>query len=310
MGRFLSLAMLSLFLIGLVQAKAAEGQERRCIIDVHLHAYPADFWGEPGIVNPVLGGASRSQTDEAIMEHTLAEMERLGIVQAVVSGPIGTVRVWKEAAPQRLIASPHFPGLVPFPEMGELRSYYESGTFGAMAEVLGQYAGMSPSDAALRPYLDLADEFDTPVGFHMGISRPGITYDLAPEYRAELGNPLLLEAMLVRYPELRVYIMHAGFPFLDETIALMWAHPQVYAGLGVINWVVPRPAFHSYLRALVEAGLGDRLMFGSDQMIWPEAMERAIEGIESANFLTTEQKQDIFYNNAARFLQLTRHEGC
>jgi predicted TIM-barrel fold metal-dependent hydrolase len=30
----------------------------------------------------------------------------------------------------------------------------------------------------------------------------------------------------------------------------------------------------------------------------------AIEGIESAKFLTEEQKRDIFYNNAARFLQL------
>ena len=30
----------------------------------------------------------------------------------------------------------------------------------------------------------------------------------------------------------------------------------------------------------------------------------ATEGIESADFLTPEQKRDIFYNNAARFLRL------
>jgi uncharacterized protein len=30
----------------------------------------------------------------------------------------------------------------------------------------------------------------------------------------------------------------------------------------------------------------------------------AIEGIESASFLTQEQKRDIFYNNAMRFLRL------
>jgi len=30
----------------------------------------------------------------------------------------------------------------------------------------------------------------------------------------------------------------------------------------------------------------------------------AIEGIESASFLTQEQKRDIFYNNAIRFLRL------
>ena len=46
-------------------------------------------------------------------------------------------------------------------------------------------------------------------------------------------------------------------------------------------------------------------MFGSDQMIWPEAIEIAIESIETAEFLTEDQKRDIFYNNAARFLRLT-----
>ena len=45
-------------------------------------------------------------------------------------------------------------------------------------------------------------------------------------------------------------------------------------------------------------------MFGSDQMIWPDAVGMAIEGVESADFLTKEQKRDIFYNNAVRFLRL------
>jgi len=50
-------------------------------------------------------------------------------------------------------------------------------------------------------------------------------------------------------------------------------------------------------------------MFGSDQMIWPEAIEMAIAGIESARFLTSEQKRDIFYNNAVRFLRLKKELG-
>ena len=33
--------------------------------------------------------------------------------------------------------------------------------------------------------------------------------------------------------------------------------------------VEPRPAFYRYLRGIVEAGYGDRVMFGSDQMVWP-----------------------------------------
>ena len=56
----------------------------------------------------------------------------------------------------------------------------------------------------------------------------------------------------------------------------------------------------------MDARLGKRIMFGTDQMIWPEAVEMSIDAIESATFLTEEQKQDIFFNNAADFLKLDK----
>ena len=108
----------------------------------------------------------------------------------------------------------------------------------------------------------------------------------------------------MKHPKLRLEVMHAGFPMLDDTLALLYAHPQVYVDLGVIAYTQPRPAFYRYLQALVDAGFGDRIMFGSDQMVWPETIERAIDVIEQAPFLTKAQKRDILYNNAARFLRL------
>ncbi len=43
-------------------------------------------------------------------------------------------------------------------------------------------------------------------------------------------------------------------------------------------------------------------------MVWPRTIEIAIETIEKAPFLTDEQKRDIFYNNAARFLRFSDEE--
>ena len=59
----------------------------------------------------------------------------------------------------------------------------------------------------------------------------------------------------------------------------------------------------------MEAGFGKRILFGSDAMVWPQTIRVAIESIESAEFLTEEQKRDIFYNNAVRFLRLSRAEA-
>jgi hypothetical protein len=39
-------------------------------------------------------------------------------------------------------------------------------------------------------------------------------------------------------------------------------------------------------------------------MVWPDALELAIESIETADFLSEEQKRDIFFENAIGFLQL------
>lgn len=107
-----------------------------------------------------------------------------------------------------------------------------------------------------------------------------------------------------RHPKLRIYIAHAGHPFLAETIAIMHLYPNVYADISVKNWALPREEFYDYLRSLMRCGFGKRLMYGSDQMIWPDAVGMSIETIESADFLTEEQKRDIFYNNAVRFLRL------
>ena len=112
----------------------------------------------------------------------------------------------------------------------------------------------------------------------------------------------------MRHPGLRVYVMHAGFPLLDDLLAVLYAHPQVYVDVGVIVFTQPRAVFYRYLRGIVEAGFGNRVMFGSDQMVWPGVIERSIAVIEEAPFLSAEQKRAILYDNAARFLRLSAEE--
>ena len=58
-------------------------------------------------------------------------------------------------------------------------------------------------------------------------------------------------------------------------------------------------------RTLIDAGFGKRVMYGSDQMNWPGVIEPAVAAIEEAPFLNDDQKRDILYNNAARFLRLS-----
>lgn len=168
--------------------------------------------------------------------------------------------------------------------------------------------GIAPDDPAMERFWTLAEELDLPVGIHLGPSATGVPSIGFPSYRARLSNPLALEEVLMRHPTLRVYVMHAGWPMENEMIHMLYSYPQLHVDISVLNWHLPRAEFHRYLERLVGAGFSDRILFGSDQMIWPAAIDVAIESIESASFLSDAQKRDIFYNNAARFLDLSQEE--
>ena len=330
-------AALALMLLGAVPPLGAQEPP---ILDMHLHALPADAQGPPPLAicapfpsfpawdqrepwgsqflrmskDPTCEDAVWSpETDEELRDETIEVVERLN-VYGVLSGSAERVREWRAAAPGRFL-----PGLVfqideSTPSTDSLRALFEAGDLAVLGEVTNQYMGVGPGDGRMAPYWAVAEELDLPVGLHMGPGPPGGIYLGQTPYRASLGNPLLLEDVLVRHPRLRVYVMHAGYPFLDETLALLYAHPQVYVGLGVVVFTRPREDFYRFLEALIDAGFGDRVMFGSDQMVWPGAIERAVATIREAPFLTEEQKRAILYENAARFLRLSeaeraRHHG-
>lgn len=311
-------------------AAAQPAQAREPVIDVHVHALGAADQGPPPLamctpIDPMPAwDASRTAlqnfiapfkqpackdpvwspaSDEELMRRTLAVMERNNVF-GVVSGKYRLVSAWRKAAPARVI-----PSLMPdIPLKGDLSAELEktkaSGELAVIGELGFQYEGMAVTDPALEPLWAAAEKLDLPVAVHFGPGPPGVAYMPGSGYRARLSSPLQLEDVLVRHPGLRVNVMHAGFPMLDDTLALLYAHPQVYVDTGVIVYTQPRPAFYRYLQALVDAGFGNRIMFGSDQMVWPETMERAIRVIEEAPFLSPQQKRDILYNNAARFLRL------
>ena len=278
-------------------------QNRPPVIDVHVHAYAKDERWTNKTPNPVTGQAMIATTEEAHMRASLAEMKKYNIVKAFVSNDYQAILRWKAAAPDRIVASYGF-GDPSAADLEFIRREHAAGRLGALGELGLPYRGVAPDDPRMEPFWALAEELDIPVGLHTGLAPSNTPYRCCPKFRTSLGNPALLEEVLIRHPKLRVYLMHAGFPYLQETIAILHMYPQVYADLGAIDWLRPREAFHEYVRALVRNGLGKQLMFGSDQMVWPEGIGMAIEGIESASFLTREQKRDILYNNAVRFLRL------
>ena len=320
---------------------SSQGQSpsaRPPIIDMHMHAMPRDYHGSPpppicrdelpfewldpkaapsANVPCPSGFMEVPATDDDMIRRTVAIMEQYnvtGVLSAATRGgasPAERLARWQKAAPGRFIPAVLSNGSA---SLEMIRKLATAGSLRVLGEFSFQYLGYDYSDPVVERHFALAEDLDLPIGVHAGPGAPGEPLFMSPRYRARLGSPLALEEPLLRHPKMRLYLMHAGWPLLDETMALLYSYPPVNVDVGFISWGTPRAEFHTYLRRLVEAGFGKRVMFGSDQMIWPDTLRMAIEGVESATFLSAEQKRDIFYNNAARFLRLTgdeiaRHHG-
>jgi len=307
--RFLQIGSGSLAL-SFARTATAFSTDEQPIIDVHMHAYP-DEMPIPAAVNPATGKAVQLKNGAAHRAACLAEMKRLNIVKGIVSGGdgdrIAAAISWHDADPGRIIPGAGVRGSedTPLPDLNLLRSAFKEGRLKVLGEVTTQYAGLTLDDPKYAAYLALAEEMDIPVALHTGTMPPGMSFDpCCRKARARLGDPILVEEALNRYPKLRLNLMHAGWPYLDDTISTLFHYPQVNADLGAINWLLPRAEFHHYFEALMRAGFGKRLMFGTDQMYWPEGIAMAVDAVQSAPFLSAEEKRDIFYNNAAKFYRL------
>lgn len=215
---------------------------------------------------------------------------------------------WKSARPELFLTGIQTDYGKPILSPDSLKLLHENGKIDVLGELGLQYYGLKPDDPSMSSYYEIAEENGIPVCLHTGLGPPGGPHSFAPDFRTTLGKPSLFEPVLVKHPNLKAFLAHAGWPYLSETIAMMYIYPELYVDIGVIAWALPKKAFYSALKELVDAGFGKRIMFGSDQMIWPGAITIAVETVSEAPFLSEDERRDIFYNNAARFLDLSEEE--
>ena len=281
------------------------------IIDVHRHAsWPGD-------------------DDAPALAAALAEMDANGIVLSLlyINEP-GDVAGWLDAAPGRFIGGPAMPCSVNrrapgyrcfaetagWPDLDWLERGLRRGRIGLLGEMLFVYAGIDPNDPRMAPYWRLAARYDVPVAVHINrgpgpdsrIRRDG---GCCPNFNGEMGNPALLRPVLERHPQLRIILQHVGtgqapdlLPFDAEIFALLRDYPRVSLDMTILNSLFPAEVHERELRRLIDAGFGDRIMFGTDGQPAGPILRR----LEAIEWLAVEQRRAILYDNAARFLRLDR----
>ena len=79
------------------------------------------------------------------------------------------------------------------------------------------------NDPALDPIFAYCVSREKPILFHTGAS--------LPSHPDKYSQPLLLDEVAVRFPDLSIIMAHSGRPFYQEAAMLLRKHPNVYVDL-------------------------------------------------------------------------------
>lgn len=143
-----------------------------------------------------------------------------------------------------------------------------------------------PSDAVYYPLYTKCCELDLPLCMNAGI--PG------PPLPAEVQNPIHLDRVCIRFPELKLCMIHGADPWWDTAIRLMLKYRNLR--LMTSAWS-PKRLPESLLHYMRTRG-GDRIIFASD---YPAlSMERTLE--EAGKLDLPEEVRDRWlYENGKSF---------
>ena len=280
--------LILLFLIPII-ANAQDGIKP--IIDVHLHGYTERTY------RPLPGAPA---SFEEFKSEIRKQFEKFNIVYAIKSG--GQFN----ADMEEKMLNGYEGNDVPKIDTIIFKKEIDEGKIQVWGELMLMFNGKTIADSEFDPYLKICEQKEVPVALHVGQGPPRI-YKRYPKFRLNLGDPLLIDEVLIKYPKLKIYLMHAGIPFYENTLALMEQYPQVYCDLGAVLWIKKGLSpFHveDFLIKAKKYGFIDRIMFGSDAMYWTSHIEQSIKKLESFEFLSEEDKRKIFYENAVEFFEL------
>ena len=143
-----------------------------------------------------------------------------------------------------------------------------------------------PSDAVYYPLYTKCCELDLPLCMNTGI--PG------PPLPAEVQNPIHLDRVCIRFPELKLCMIHGADPWWDTAIRLMIKYRNLR--LMTSAWspkYLPESLLH-YMRTRGK----DRILFASDYPVL--SMERCL-GEAAALDLPDEVRDGWLYGNATAF---------
>jgi len=133
-------------------AWATGGGAQGPVIDMHLHAFSFDEYGDPPPPNEVTGAIPGFQSNREYATALRGELRANRIVRVVASGPMDRVMEWRRDTQLEVMGGAYAGSRDALPSIAELRTAIAAGDISVLGELGLQYRGVDPNAPQLRPY--------------------------------------------------------------------------------------------------------------------------------------------------------------
>ena len=199
----------------------------------------------------------------------------LGFESRLLGGHIPHEQIagYVQRAPDKLMG---FAGIDPKAKTDPVRSPEHALDLGLVGVTVNPAAaGFHPTDTSAMALFEACQHHAVPVLVECGTI-------LARQARMEFARPVLLDEVIREFPDLKLVLGSFGDPWVDEGVALLAKHPNVYADLAGLT-ARPWQLFNALLTAHQLGAMG-QVLFGSNfPFVTPE---QSIKTIYSVNTLT------------------------
>ncbi len=158
--------------------------------------------------------------------------------------------------------------------------------------------GLPASDRHYYPFYEKCVELGVPLSIHASANwttaRP-----------SDLGHPRHFDVVACDFPELKLILSHAGYPWVLEACLLAWKHPNLYLELAAHRpryFTVPGTGWEPLLR-YGQTTIQDKVLYGTGAFLLGRSPAELV-GEFSALPIKPEVMEKWRWRNAARLLGL------
>jgi predicted TIM-barrel fold metal-dependent hydrolase len=285
------------------------------IIDFHIHPFCKEATVVPSpqsALERMYGGAGeqfealmagfRWIFEEKSLADIISDMDEAGIDKAVIvaadySSAYGTVVVTNEDVAR--MAGLHPDRFIPFcsvdPSLGRLavdaleHAVTELGACGL--KLVPPMQGFRFDDPEYDPLWRKAAELDIIVWTHAAHQKS------TPGTDARLGQPMCVEPVALKFPDLKLVLGHCGFPWVWESWSMAVRHTNVYVDISAF----PDLYGHFPWSAYTASGIEHKLLFATDNPL--RNFSDCVAAVRALD-ISDDFKTAIFERNARALLDI------